>query len=51
MPVVREGEIFTVAEIQKMDKATLRTLLESYGLPTSGKISALQERLAEVACT
>jgi len=32
-----------------MDKTSLQTMLQKYGLPTSGRIDKLKERLAEVA--
>jgi len=49
-PERRDDATFTQEEIAKMDKATLRQMLDSYGMPTSGKLSVLQERLASVAC-
>ena len=35
------------ADIEELDAATLRRLLASLGLPASGKLSKLRERLAE----
>mmetsp|Transcript_25564 Transcript_25564/g.35273 ORF Transcript_25564/g.35273 Transcript_25564/m.35273 type:complete len:444 (-) Transcript_25564:63-1394(-) len=40
---------YTTEQIDGMDKATLQNLLQQYGLPTSGKISTLKERLASAA--
>mmetsp|Transcript_28670 Transcript_28670/g.54920 ORF Transcript_28670/g.54920 Transcript_28670/m.54920 type:complete len:437 (-) Transcript_28670:149-1459(-) len=48
VPAARTEDSYTRADIELMDKNTLRTLLASYGLPTSGKITVLQDRLAEV---
>ena len=39
---------FPKAVIDKMDAATVRKLLEERGLPTSGKIDRLRERLGAV---
>ena len=39
---------FTRAQIDVMDSATVRRLLQERGLPTSGKLERLQERLAAV---
>lgn len=39
---------FSAAQIAKMDAATIRRLLEERGLPTSGKIERLQQRLGAV---
>lgn len=40
--------LFTAEEIEAMDKFTVRQLLEKNGLPTSGKLATLKERLAQV---
>lgn len=39
---------FTRAQIDSMDAPTVRKLLQERGLPTSGKIDRLRDRLAEV---
>ena len=39
---------FSKAVIAKMDAPTIRRLLEERGLPTSGKLERLQERLGSV---
>ena len=39
---------FSRASIEKMDAPTVRKLLEERGLPTSGKIERLRERLSQV---
>lgn len=44
-----DGATFTLAQIDAMDKTSLQTMLQKYGLPTSGRIDKLKERLAEVA--
>ena len=44
-----DGATFTAAQIDAMDKTSLQTMLQKYGLPTSGRIDKLKERLAEVA--
>jgi hypothetical protein len=44
-----DGATFTMGQIDAMDKSSLQTMLQKYGLPTSGRIDKLKERLAEVA--
>ena len=39
---------FSAAQVAKMDAATIRKLLDARGLPTSGKIDRLRERLGAV---
>ena len=39
---------FSKAQIDSMDSATVRRLLQERGLPTSGKLERLKERLAGV---
>ena len=39
---------FSRVSIEKMDAPTVRKLLEERGLPTSGKIERLRERLSQV---
>jgi protein phosphatase PTC7 len=39
---------FSNAQIDAMDSATVRRLLQERGLPTSGKLERLKERLAGV---
>ena len=39
---------FTREQVESMDAPTLRKLLQERGLPSSGKIDKLRERLAEV---
>lgn len=46
-PVIIHAKIPTLARAQAMDGATLRRRLTRLGLPTSGKMSKLRERLRE----
>ncbi len=39
---------FSKAQIEAMDAATIRRLLQERGLPTSGKLERLKQRLAGV---